>query len=55
MKHFHNHHLMQQDLIWVTFLTVRRYGLWVRRTVDASAAAANDDATTISVGLDTAA
>lgn len=33
----------------------QRYGLWVKRIVDAGAAAANDDTTTISVGLDTAA
>ena len=33
----------------------QRYGLWVRRTVNAAAAAMNDDTTTISVGLDTAA
>ena len=33
----------------------QRYGLWIRRTVDAGAAAVNDDTTTISVGLDTAA
>ena len=33
----------------------QRYGLWVKRIVNAGAAAVNDDACTISVGLDTAA
>jgi hypothetical protein len=33
----------------------QRYGLWVKRIVNAAAAAVNDDATTLTVGLDTAA
>ena len=33
----------------------QRYGLWVKRIVNASAAAVNDDTMTLSVGLDTAA